>query len=251
MMLMTMVFALAMAGTDPDLTALVPRIEHAVVVGSVPALEQCRDSLLAGVKDTGRPDINMVRYTLAYVDWRLFPLLDAAPATQQRGSARLEEAEQQLLEVIKAEPQNAEALALQSTVYGQMIGTSMWKGITLGPKSSAAIGKALNLAGANPRVVLMSGVGAFFTPKMLGGGADKAEKELKRADALFSTESATKAWPNWGRLDVLAWLGQVLASRGNREGARALYTQALAAQPDFAWVKYVLMPALDSQSRKK
>lgn len=250
-MLMTMVMALAMAGTDPDLAALVPRIEHAVVVGSVPALEQCRDSLLAGVKDAARPDINMVRYTLAYVDWRLFPLLDAAPGTKPQGSARLEEAGRQLLDVIKGDPQNAEALALLSTVYGQMIGTSAWKGITLGPKSSAAIEQALKLAGANPRVALLSGVGAFFAPSMFGGGPDKAEQELKRADSLFSAESPNKSWPNWGRLDVLAWLGQVLASRGNRDGARALYMQALAAQPDYAWVKYALMPALDSRSRKK
>lgn len=250
-MLKTVVFALLIAGADADLASLVPRIEHAVVVGSVPALEQYREALLADLKKSSGPDANLVRYTLAYVDWRLHPLLDVDTATKKQGQAYLEEAEKQLVAVVGAEPDNAEALALLSAVYGQEIGSSIWKGIVLGPRSSAAVEKAMKLAKENPRVALMAGVGAFFTPKMFGGGVDKAERELRRAEALFSKEAPNKPWPNWGRIDVLAWLGQVLASTGDREGARAVYARALTLQPDFGWVRYVLLPALDSQPRKK
>ena len=117
--------------------------------------------------------------------------------------------------------------------------------MTIGPKSSAAIDAALKAAPENPRVALQAGVGAFYTPKMFGGGLDKAEKELRRAEKLFAAESTNQAWPNWGRLDVLAWLGQVRAAQGDREGARRYYERALQAQPDYAWVRMVLLPALE------
>jgi tetratricopeptide (TPR) repeat protein len=143
------------------------------------------------------------------------------------------------------------AHALLSTVYGQEIGTSMWKGITLGPKASLSIDTAMKLARDNPRVALQAGVGAWFTPKMFGGGMDKAEKELRRAEALFARQPADAVWPNWGRLDVLAWMGQLLAAKGDRQRARAYYQRAIESEPDYVWVRDVLLPALDKSVRKK
>jgi len=121
----------------------------------------------------------------------------------------------------------------------------------LGPKSSAYINAALGLAKDNPRVVLQLGVGEMFTPKMFGGGVEKAERDLRRAEMLFFREPTDLPWPNWGRLDVLAWMGQLLALKGDRQGARAYYERALAIEPDYAWVRTILLPALDKPAGKK
>jgi tetratricopeptide (TPR) repeat protein len=73
-----------------------------------------------------------------------------------------------------------------------------------------------------------------------GGGPESAEKELRRAEALFAQEPAAKPWPNWGRLDVLAWLGQVRARQSDPAGARAFYRQALALDPGYVWASLLL-----------
>lgn len=245
---MIMLSFLFVAANEP-LTLLIARIEHAMIAGSIGQLEQCRQTLLENVAKSSGSEANLMRYTLAYVDWRLYPLLMTDKG--KRGEVYIQEAEKQLKELVKAEPGNAEAHALLSTVYGQEIGTSVWEGMVLGPKSSASIDTALKLAKDDPRVALQAGVGAMFTPKMFGGGTEKAEKELRRAEALFSKEPTNTAWPNWGRLDVLAWMGQLLASKGDREGARAYYNRALALEPDYGWVRYVLLPALDNPTKKK
>ena len=73
-----------------------------------------------------------------------------------------------LKQVIAANPSHAEAHALLSSLYGQQIGTSAWRGMTLGQRASSSIEAALKLAPDNPRVVLQSGIGAFFTPTGYG-----------------------------------------------------------------------------------
>ena len=251
-MFITFMLAFVAAAGAEDLSQLIPRMEHAAMTGSVGQLEQCRESLWGAVKATSGRDLESARYALAYTDWRLYPLLQASDqASRKQAAVYMAEAQTQLKQIVAANPSHAEAYALLSTLYGQEIGNSAWKGMTIGPKSSAAIETALKLARDNPRVALQAGVGAFFTPKMFGGGLDKAEKEIRRAEMLFAKESTNQPWPNWGRLDVLAWMGQVLAAKGDREGARAYYDRALKLQPDFGWVRFVLLPALDKPVRKK
>ena len=58
-------------------------------------------------------------------------------------------------------------------------------------------------------------------------------------------EPAGRPWPNWGRFDAHAWLGQALGARGDKAAARAEYDAALAIWPGSHWVKNVLIPALD------
>jgi tetratricopeptide (TPR) repeat protein len=74
---------------------------------------------------------------------------------------------------------------------------------------------------------------------------EKAEQALREALELFALEPADKPWPNWGRLDALARLGQVLADQDRGEEARAFYQLALEQAPDFVWVRDELLPALN------
>ena len=51
--------------------------------------------------------------------------------------------------------------------------------------------------------------------------------------------------PGWGHSNVYAWLGKAHVDRGNLTEARQAYERALQLEPEFAWVKYDLMPALE------
>ena len=153
-----------------------------------------------------------------------------------------------LLEQATAKAPTADALALRSTVMGLMIGLSgnPLSGMTLGPKASSLADRAMEIDPKNPRVWLIRGMSAMFTPKMFGGGTDKAVRDLQKAIELFEGDRPVAPAPSWGRAEVYAWLGQALQQDDKRDEARAAYQKALAVQPGYQWVERVLLPSLDS-----
>ena len=140
------------------------------------------------------------------------------------------------------------ALALRSSVIGLMIGLSgnPLSGMTLGPKSSGLLDRAKELEPKNPRVWLISGMSAMFTPKMFGGGTDKAEADLRKAIGLFETDRPAGPAPSWGRADAYVWLGRTLQKEDKTADAKVAYEKALEIQPDYQWVRRVLLPSLSA-----
>lgn len=181
-------------------------------------------------------------YTLAYVNSRLVPVLPDGRKGERR--KLLDEAAEALRQSLAVAPRDAEAHALLGAIHGAQIGLTPWRAMTLGPRIAEAFRRAEELAPENPRVALQKGISLLFVPKAFGGGAEAAERELRRAEALFAREGRGKEWPNWGRVDVLAWLGQARARQGDEKGARALYQRALALAPGHVWISGELLPAL-------
>ncbi len=211
------------------------RAEQAVVQGSIAKLQALRSNL---EKDPS-PD----HYNLAYLDWRHSHLLPGKAKKEKR--KLLKRAQKHLETLLETDPANPEAHALRGSAIGERI-TGMWSGMRLGRKAKVSLNRGFELDPDNPRVALQRGISFFFTPKPFGGGLPKAEQELRRALRLFAKEPSGKPWPNWGRLDVLTWLGQTLAKAGRPEEARALFEEALTLEPDFAWVRDELLPALEA-----
>ena len=172
---------------------------------------------------------------------------------KKNGEAKraLEEADL-LLEQASAKTPTAHALALRGGVLGLMIGASgnPLSGMTLGPKASGLVDRAMEIDPKNPRVWLIRGMSAMFTPKMFGGGTDKAELDLQKAIELFEAERPVAPAPSWGHADAYVWLGQALQKDEKLAEARAAYEKALAAQPGYQWVQRVLLPSLDSAKKR-
>jgi Flp pilus assembly protein TadD len=233
---------LLLAAAPPEagtLDELVLRIDRAVATSDAVSLSEARRDV-ERLADEEEIDPTLARYTLAYIDWRTGGTL---PHKDKKRNGLLKNAESTLRALVEADPSNAEAFALLGTVIGDQI-TGGWKGMTLGPKASKALDRATELEPDNPRVVLQSGISAFFTPKTFGGGIEKAEETLRRALQLFADEPATEPWPDWGRVDVYAWLGQVLAKQGDLEGAREAYRKGLEIDPEHRWIRKTLLPAV-------
>ena len=226
----------ATGSADP----LLGRVDRAVVQGSVEALEELRSEVQPRAESVDPSPSD--RYLLAYLNWRIQQL---PGMSKKQKKIYLKEAQAQLELLLEARPDDAEAHALRGSSIGERI-TGGFSGMFLGPKASGALNRAYELGPDNPRVALQRGISYFFTPKTFGGGVEKAEAELRRARELFEGETAGQPWPNWGRLDCLAWLGQVLASQGQTEEARVLYQEALKLEPEFGWVRHQLLPDLDN-----
>jgi tetratricopeptide (TPR) repeat protein len=141
-----------------------------------------------------------------------------------------------------------ETHALRASVLGMMIGSNPLRGMLLGPRSNSQMDRAIELGPTNPRVWLLRGIGAFNTPSMFGGGAEKAEAYLKKAIELFANDHPQPPAPDWGLGEAHAWLGQTYAKQNKIDSARMNYERALAIEPGDYWVRMILLPALD---RKK
>ena len=234
--------AAAQSGFDREWPALVERIERAHITGDVQGLMDARADcrrLLDGTP-TG-PQRAQLRYALAYANWRLLGHRDVTDGDERDDLG--DEAVELLQENIAADDGDIEAHAPLGGVWGIQI-TSAWRGMRLGGRASAALDAARALDERNPRFLLVKGTDAFHRPGMFGGGADKAEPWLRAAVGFFEAQPADLPWPNWGRADAYAWLGRTLARLGDAAGAREQYTKALEIEPDFQWVRGVLLPDL-------
>jgi len=183
-------------------------------------------------------------YYIALADYRIAGLLEGE--SKDQASEHLKVAVEHLKKATEIDPQAAEAYALLSSAYGLQIGLSPMKSMLLGPRVGKASQKAKQLAPENPRVVLSAAISDFNTPKMFGGSKEKGLQGFQRAAELFAQEEPTDPiQPVWGHREAYAWLGIAYQNQGELESARAAFEKALEIDPDFGWVKYVLLPELE------
>lgn len=144
-----------------------------------------------------------------------------------------------------------ETLALRSSVLGRLIAASSnpLAAMTLGPRSSRAMDRALELGPDNPRVWLIRGMNARYTPRMWGGGLERAEEYLARAVQLFESDAPAGVEPRWGRAEAYLWLGNVHRQRKELDQARAAYERAIQLAPDYQAARRQL--AALSQTQRK
>jgi tetratricopeptide (TPR) repeat protein len=160
--------------------------------------------------------------------------------------AALEEANE-ILEASAKQLPWPETFALRSSIYGQLIGVDPGPitAMRYGPRADDLMEQAMKAGPPNARVYLMRGIGLLYKPRLFGGGADKAERDILKAIELLASDHPPAPQPVWGRLDAWAFLGQAYAEQGNKEKAREAYQKALEIEPESGWVRHVLLPALE------
>jgi tetratricopeptide (TPR) repeat protein len=139
----------------------------------------------------------------------------------------------------------ADGHALLAGCYGRKAGMGMMNAMKYGSKSGETMQAALQLAPNNPRAMIMSGTSLYYRPAMFGGDKKKAVELWQRAAQILDETPATEtSQPSWGHEEAYAWLGQAFADEGNKDAAKAAYERALEINPEYGWVKNVLMPNL-------
>lgn len=213
-------------------------IESAVKRGSTNGIDSAR-TILERVM-TAIPNDPLLLHYDAYALYRKVTLAQGRNVSLDPGPL-LEQARDELDRSAKklALP---ETYALQAAVYGQIIARSKnpITGMTLGIKSGDATSKAVEAGPKNPRVWLLRGIGAIFTPSMFGGGLDKAQEYLEKSISLFDGDNPPKPLPAWGRAEAYIWLGQVYAKQGKIEPSRDAYGKAIQIEPENGWARGLL-----------
>ncbi len=192
----------------------------------------------------------LAEYYLGYIEYQLAVAVyrmdkENAPSCLDSAVAHLERA-------IEKNDSLAEAHALLSSCYGMQISFSPLSGIWRGPKSGSEMSKAKTLSPKNPRVALLGAIGTYNTPALFGGGKEKGFEVLKEATELFNQwKTVDSLQPDWGREQVYAWMGIAHLDRKETILARKAFEKALEINPDYGWVKYVLMKKVTSESESK
>ncbi|MDQ2890918.1 MAG: hypothetical protein M3R65_10280 [Gemmatimonadota bacterium] len=135
-----------------------------------------------------------------------------------------------------------ETYALESAIAGGLIAInpSPINAMEMGLQSGTKMDRALEVGPSNPRVWLVRGIGAFYTPSMWGGGMDRAEEYLTKAKTLFANDHPSAPLPAWGAAETEIWLGMVYTQKKRLIAARAAFQRALAIDPGSAWAKAML-----------
>jgi tetratricopeptide (TPR) repeat protein len=112
------------------------------------------------------------------------------------------------------------------------------------------MGIAKTLSPENPRVALLGAIGTYNAPAMFGGGKEEGFEALKKAAELFDRwKTSDSLQPDWGREQVYAWIGIAHLDRKETIFARKAFEKALEINPDYGWVKHVLLPKVTSEAK--
>jgi tetratricopeptide (TPR) repeat protein len=128
---------------------------------------------------------------------------------------------------------SAEYYRLLGTLYGQAI-VDIPSGLNYGAKAKDAINKAVEKAPRSSAVYVARGVGNFYLPAMLGGGAKPAIEDFRKAIELDAKNA-----------EAYLWLGVSLHKDNRDAEARQAFAKAIELNPRRFWARQQLakMPA--------
>lgn len=140
--------------------------------------------------------------------------------------------------------------------------THSWLGTLLSDRDAATahfaranklMARALALAPDNPRVQWVQGGFYLFTPKTFGGDPARAEEIYARQVQISPPLDGGSPFPDWGKAE--GWMSLAYAHLNRAEpdlaAAQKEAHRALELQPDWAYVKDVLLPQIQARISAK
>ena len=120
-----------------------------------------------------------------------------APADQQIALAN--KADEFLARAESLSPNNSEVSVLQSMVVVVYLQNDQANAMTLGPKATQIVQKAISQDAGNPRAYMQLAQMLYHTPTAFGGGKEPGLKALdKSIDAYHNFKPSGKFAPMWG-----------------------------------------------------
>ncbi|HVY80913.1 MAG TPA: hypothetical protein VG994_08040 [Steroidobacteraceae bacterium] len=206
------------------------RIQYAFYTEDTRALAELADQLAQGEGEQ-EP---LQYYYAGLANYRLAALLSSRD--KERARDAVERCVDSLDGALKAQPNFAAALALQSACLRTVATLKPWKPLA-GSKSADKMERAVKLAPRDPRVLLLEAVA-----KDQGGKLDEESLAmLRKATAEFETErQGVGRAPGWGAAEAYTYLGRGYLERGDVLKARDALERALLIAPDFELAKRLL-----------
>ena len=137
----------------------------------------------------------------------------------------------------------AEISAYKSAFYGFEVGLNKLKAPIVGPKSIKYAKLAMQQDPQNPMGYIQYGNSQFYMPPIFGGSKKEALEYFLKAEKLMEKDK-TKIKNDWNYLSLLALIGQSYVVMEEYQKAKFYFEKALAAEPEYLFIKIDLLPAL-------
>lgn len=188
----------------------------------------------------------LAKYYLAYCEFKLFQLKQANLKVDV--DKYYDSAVECCKELIDKKKYVSEAQTVLAGLYMMRLSANQMEAMSLMPKINELLDEAESAPENNPRPYIIKGTMQLYTPEAFGGSVAKATESFLKAVSLFENGKKNDEI-SWGYEESLAWLGQAYAKSGLIDKAREAYSKALQLEPEYRWVKYVLLPALDKEKQ--
>jgi tetratricopeptide (TPR) repeat protein len=144
---------------------------------------------------------------------------------RKAGRAAAEQGIRAAEKAVAMKSDNAEYFRVLGTLYGQAI-TDIMSGLSYGPKAKDAINKAVEKAPNSSAMYVARGVGTYYLPAQLGGGARLAIPDFQKAIDLDPKNA-----------EAYLWLGLSLRKENRDADARKAFARSLEINPSRVWAK--------------
>jgi tetratricopeptide (TPR) repeat protein len=189
-------------------------------------------------------------YNVTLVEYKLLEM-GARPGNEQLFGQYYEGAIENAQMLSDQKEFAAEGKTLSAAIYMMKIASSPMSAVTLSSKIYSLLDEAEKIKPEYPRIYLIRGMMKFNTPGMFGGSYKDALKNFNISASLYEKQNVDTAGNDWGYVEALTWTGRSQEKLENFEAALYSYKKVLSVEPDFSWVKYVLLPKLEEKLTQK
>lgn len=150
-------------------------------------------------------------------------------------------------DIIKHWPKNATAYAYKGSFIGFKIALSKFKALTQGGECVTNLDKALKIEPQNIQANIDKGNMLFHTPRLFGGDKKLALKYFIHGVNIIEKNKLTDN--NWVYLYALSLTARTYEYLNQFDNAKITYDKILRIEPNYKWVKNVLLPALNTKMK--
>jgi hypothetical protein len=213
------------------------RIQYGYYTEDVAALRKLSETMPGG---EGHDKLRS--YYAALLEWRM-ALLAAHPGASAGGSTAelAHRCVSELDGALAVEADFAEALALRSACLATPLETTGGYAPLASHRARKDIERALQIAGRNPRVLLVDAMSDYELAPARGGNKERALTKLRLTVAAFEAErGGVEHLPGWGAAEAWLLLGSDLLDHGDPVAARDALEHALLIAPEFAQARRMM-----------
>lgn len=189
-------------------------------------------------------------YNVTLVEYKLLEM-GARPGSEQLFEQYYESALENATLLSNGKEFAAEGKTLSAAIYMMKIASSPMSAVTLSSKVHSLLDEAEKIKPEFPRIYLIRGMMKFNTPGVFGGSTTDALKNFNKSVSLYEKQNADTASGDWGYCEALTWTGRAQEKLENYDAALFSYKKVLRVEPEFSWVKYVLLPKLEEKIAAK
>jgi len=252
LVLTTSVAGAAAAAAGPVADRLAGAKEHLMAADYRGDLAQLEAGLAEVQPMLSDPEVGfLAHYWAGFAHWRL-AINGANRAMAADDLPRhLDAAGLEFETAIAARADFADAYAAAASVYGWLAMRHRAEPELLrhyAERSNSRLARAVEMAPENPRVLWVQGGSFLFRPRSVGGDPDRALALYERgAQPEAGKAQDRSALPDWGRAENLMSLAFAYLNRERPDpaAARREAQAALALEPDWYYVKEILLPQID------